>query len=81
MVGAARPPRCTGRDRPIAAGLYPGSRRISGHRHLPDHYLRGDEFDRGDTAQGVTLWAPVRLGIIVALAVVALADGGDGVDS
>ena len=32
-----------------------------------------DEFDRGDTAQGVTL-ATVRLGIIVALAVVALAD-------
>ncbi|SVB53512.1 uncharacterized protein METZ01_LOCUS206366, partial [marine metagenome] len=32
-----------------------------------------DEFDRGDTAQGVTL-ATVRLGIIVTLAVVALAD-------
>ena len=32
-----------------------------------------DEFDRGDTAQGLTL-ALVRLGIIVALAVVALAD-------
>lgn len=32
-----------------------------------------DEFGRGDTAQGVTL-AAVRLGIVVALAVVALAD-------
>ena len=32
-----------------------------------------DEFDRGDTAQGMTL-ALVRLGIIVALVVVALAD-------
>jgi len=32
-----------------------------------------DEFDRGDTAQGITL-AVVRLGIVVALVVVALAD-------